>query len=57
MAVLPDLVRSSEADHLTHRLADLHLDVLALANHSNVRPAELTQKIQRSLRFLTERKT
>jgi len=38
-------------DHLVYGLADLDLDILALADDANICPTELTQQIQRPLRF------
>ena len=38
-----------------HRVAHLHLDVVALAHDTNVRPAQLAQQVERLLRLLTQR--
>jgi len=43
MTVLPDLVRRGKVDHLVHGIADLHLDIISLANNTNVGPAHLPQ--------------
>ena len=38
-----------------HRIAHLDLDLVALAHHTDIRPAQLAQQIQRRLRFLPQR--
>jgi hypothetical protein len=40
-----------------HRLSHLDLDLLALAHHPHVRPAQLTQKVQRRLGLLAQGQT
>jgi hypothetical protein len=41
-------------DHLVHSIADLHLDIISLADYADIDPSQLTQKIQRGLWFLTQ---
>ena len=40
-----------------HRIAHLDLDLVALAHHTHIRAAQLTQQIQRRLRLLSQRQT
>ena len=55
MTVLPDLVRRGKVDHLVYGIADLHLDIISLADNTNVDPTQLTQQIQWRLRLLAQR--
>jgi len=57
MTVLPDLVRCGKVDHLVHGIADLHLDIISLADNADIDPSQLTQKIQRGLGFLAQSQT
>jgi len=54
LAILPDRVRRAQADHLAHRLAHLHFQVVALAHHPHIGAAHLTQQVQRRLRLLAQ---
>ena len=55
MTILPDLVRRTETDHLVHRIADLHLDRIPLADNADISAAKLAQQIERRLRLLAQR--
>ena len=37
-----------------HGIADLHLDIISLADYADIDPSQLTQKIQRGLWFLAQ---
>jgi hypothetical protein len=54
MTVLPNLVRRGKVDHLVHGIADLHLDIISLADYPDIDPSQLAQKIQRGLWFLAQ---
>jgi hypothetical protein len=54
MTVLPDLVRRGKVDHLVHGFADLHLDIISLANNTDIDPTQLTQQIKWWLWLLTQ---
>ena len=41
-------------DHFVNRLADLHFDIVSLADNSNVDPTQLAQQIEWRLRLLAQ---
>jgi len=52
MAILPDLVRRTQADHLTHRIAHLHFKLFTSTHHPHICITNLTQQVQGAARFL-----
>ncbi len=38
-----------------HRIADLQLDIISLADNADIDPAQLAQQVQRRLRLLAQR--
>ena len=54
MAVLSDLVRSAQTNHLAHRLAYLHLQLFASTHDPHISIPELAQQVQGTLRLLAK---